>query len=194
MQSSTDIKSELRKAAKQKIRALRPTARRESDRAFYKKITENLDIYASARTLFCFVGTPMEIDTSPIILHALGEGKTVAVPLCIGPGILEAHRISSLDELKPGAMDILEPPSESEEISRDEIDLAIVPCLSCDRDGNRLGYGLGYYDIFMREKHFPAFALCREELIADSIPTQPWDVPVDAVVTEHGIYTRQDRK
>jgi len=191
MQTVAEIKAELRKAIRQKIRDLTPDFARESDEAVCRGVTEGLEEYARAKTLFCFVGTKMEIDTEAIILHALKAGKTIAVPLCVGPGIMEARRIYGMDDLVPGAYGILEPKADSEMIDPKEIDTAIVPCISCDRNCGRLGQGGGFYDRFMEERSFPAIALCREVLMIENVPLEPWDLPVDAVVTEERIYRKK---
>jgi 5-formyltetrahydrofolate cyclo-ligase len=190
MGTIAEQKAALRKEIRQRIRELDSAAARASSDAICKQATENIGEYAAAKTLFCFVGTKMEIDTVPIILDALGEGKTVAVPLCVGDGIMEARRITGMDDLEEGAYGILEPAASCGLVAPEEIDFAIVPCISCDRSCARLGQGGGFYDRFMDGKGFPAFALCREELLLDRVPAEPWDLPVDAVVTEHAIYRR----
>ena len=57
--------------------------------------------YQSAGTIFCFVGTGREIDTRPILRHALNSGKTVCVPLCTTPGQMELRRITALGNSGP---------------------------------------------------------------------------------------------
>ena len=190
-QAAAELKAELRKTIRQQIRDLLPDFERESNEAICHRITEDLDDYTRAKTLFCFVGTKMEIDTAPIILHALQAGKTVAVPLCVAPGIMEARRIFGMDDLVPGAYGILEPKPSSEKVDPKDIDTAIVPCISCDRNCGRLGQGGGFYDRFMDKRNFSAIALCREVLMLDSVPTEPWDLSVDAVVTEERIYEKK---
>lgn len=105
--------------------------------------------YQSAGTIFCFVGTGREIDTRPILRHALNSGKTVCVPLCTTPGQMELRRITALEELRPGKFHIPEPPADAPCVAVDEVDLAILPCLSCNHLGQRLGRGGGYYDRFL---------------------------------------------
>ena len=188
MRSIAEQKAELRKAIRQRVREMAPEAAESSNEAVCRRVLEHLDEYLQAKTLFCFVGTNTEIDTAPIILHALNAGKTVAVPLCTEPGIMEARGIARMDDLSPGAYGILEPGERCEVIEPDRIDLAIVPCVSCDRGGGRLGRGSGFYDRFLDGRAFPAVALCREALMVESVPLEPWDLPVDAVVTENNIY------
>ena len=103
---------------------------------------------------------------------------------------MEIRCITDLHDLKPGAFGILEPNEGCRMIGPEDIDLAITPCLSCDRSCNRLGKGGGYYDRLLdaNPHRFPAVSLCREELLLDEVPVEAWDYQVDAVVTEENIY------
>ena len=147
--------------------------------------------YAEAKTVFCFVGMPREVDTSAIMKHAWESGKAVCAPRCVGPAEMEARRVASMEELRPGRMGIPEPTEDAPVISPEEIDLAIIPCLSCNRRGDRLGRGGGYYDRFLENYHGRAIMLCMERMTRDHIPMEPGDMPVQAVLTEAGYFARE---
>ena len=85
--------------------------------------------------------TGREIDTRPILERALADGKTLCVPLCVADGIMELRAVRDLKELSPGAYGILEPPADSPRLSPDQIDLAVLPCLTCSRAGPPAGPG-----------------------------------------------------
>ena len=86
--------------------------------------------YQASSTIFCFVGTAHEIDTRPILTHALESGKRVCVPLCTAPGIMELREIASLTDLSPGAYGIPEPDAaRCPAVDTDEVDFAVLPCL-----------------------------------------------------------------
>ncbi len=144
--------------------------------------------YQSADTVFCFVGTSHEINTRLILQDALEQGKRLCVPLCTGDGIMEARVLHSLEELIPGAYGILEPPVAAPSVSMDEIDLMLIPCVTCDRAGRRLGHGKGYYDRYLASYRGGTLLLCQEELLREEIPTEPRDMPVHWVMTERGLY------
>lgn len=144
--------------------------------------------YRSAETIFCFVGAAHEIDTLPILEDTLTAGKTLCVPLCTGAGIMELRRVTSLEQLSSGFHGILEPPSDSPPVPPDDVDLAILPCLTCNHLGQRLGHGGGYYDRFLAHYRGGTVLLCRELLIRDEIPVEPHDYPVPWVLTERGLY------
>jgi len=144
--------------------------------------------YREAETVFCFVGTSREINTLPILQDLLTSGRTLCVPLCVGEGRMELRKISSLSELAPGAYGIPEPPPDSPRVAPDAVDFAVLPCLSCDHAGRRLGQGGGYYDRFLSVYRGGAVLLCREKLIRDEIPVEPHDHPVPWVLTEAGLF------
>jgi 5-formyltetrahydrofolate cyclo-ligase len=151
---------------------------------------EALPEYQRAGTVFAFVGAKWEIDTKELLRNALAAGKRVAVPLCVGPGIMEARLISGLDELAPGAYGIPAPLASCPVCPPAEIDFAVIPCVACDRAGRRLGQGGGYYDRFLAGAAFTKAAICRDIGLVDRIPAEPRDHPVDCVVTETAVYRR----
>lgn len=180
-------KEHLRAVMQARERQLSDRYRRESNQAIAAHLTA-MPEYQAAGTVFCFVGTSREIDTRPILEDALTAGKRLCVPLCIGPGIMELRQITALSQLSAGAYGILEPPADAPSVSVDETDFAILPCLTCNHLGHRLGYGQGYYDRFLAHYRSGTVLLCREKLIREEIPLEPHDYPVPWVLTERGLY------
>ncbi|MGB5823407.1 MAG: 5-formyltetrahydrofolate cyclo-ligase [Proteocatella sp.] len=159
----------------------------ESDRAIYKNFM-SMEALKWADVIFCFVSLTREIDTTPIITELLNCGKTVGVPKCISGNTMEVYEIKSLNDLESGFYGIYEPKKSCRLISPQEIDLAIIPCTSCDVKGNRLGKGGGYYDRYLFGQTFKKVALCREKLLSDKIVMGIHDIKMDLVVTENNIY------
>ena len=180
-------KQQLRAVMRARERQLSDRYRRESDQAIAAHLTA-MPEYQAAGTIFCFVGTPHEIDTRPILENALAAGKRLCVPLCTGPGMMELRQITTLSQLSPGAYGIPEPPEDAPTVSVDETDFAILPCLTCNHLGHRLGQGQGYYDRFLAHYRSGAVLLCREKLIREEIPLEPHDYPIPWVLTERGLY------
>lgn len=144
--------------------------------------------YQAAGTVFCFVSTGREIDTHPILQAALEAGKTLCVPRCLGGGIMELRSIQRLDALTPGAYGIPEPPEDAPLVSTDTVDFAVLPCLTCNHLGQRLGRGGGCYDRFLASYRGGTVLLCRERLIREEIPVTPLDYPIPWVLTEAGLF------
>ena len=75
-------------------------------------------------------------------------------------------------------------------INPKEIALAVIPCLACSEQGVRLGYGGGYYDRYLPQTDACKIVLCRERMLCDHIPSEPHDCPVDFIITEKRIFTK----
>lgn len=143
-----------------------------------------------AQTIFCYVGRGAEIDTAPLLQSLLDMGKQVAVPLCGANGQMGAHVITGLSQLQAGSYGILEPPEHAPQLAPQEIDLALVPCLSCSIQGWRLGQGAGYYDRYLSQTTQNCYkvALCREACLQNSVPHCEHDIQMNCLVTESAVY------
>lgn len=133
-------------------------------------------LFRDAGSVFIYVSVGREPDTREIIRQALKAGKKVYVPKCGKPPRMEAVRIFGPEELRPGRMGIPEP-GDGERA--EDVDLAIVPCVSVSRDGRRLGHGGGYYDAFLRGKGMKTLCLCHEEMLCEDIPVCAEDEAVE---------------
>ena len=71
-----------------------------------------------------------------------------------------------------------------------EVDVALVPCVAFDAEGYRIGHGGGFYDRFLAA--YPAVEAVGLAFECQRVPSclpQPWDVPLDVLVTEAGLWT-----
>jgi 5-formyltetrahydrofolate cyclo-ligase len=152
--------------------------------------------YAGARSVLCYVSFRSEVSTHAFIERMWTDGKRVVVPYCVARH-LELFCLSSFSDLAPGTLGILEPKPEWRE--QDErraklqtLDLLVIPGLAFDRQGGRLGYGKGYFDRLLLGVRPDALlaAVAFESQLFDAVPMQPYDVRVDAVITESDIYRR----
>ena len=180
-------KQNLRRIIRELERGLSPRYRQASSQAICAHMMA-MPEYQDADTVFCFVGTAHEIDTKPILEDVLQRGKTLCVPLCVTPGHFEVRQITALSQLVPGTMGILEPTQDCPLVTVDSIDFAIVPCLTCNHNGQRLGKGGGYYDRFLSHYRGGTVMVCQEKLIREEIPVEPHDYPIHWVLTETCLY------
>lgn len=174
-------KQAARTLIKEKIKQFDLMEKEKADQGIYHQVIESSK-YKEAQTIFCYVSTSNEVNTWPIIAKALEDGKIVTVPLCVGKGIMEARRIQSLNDLKKGAYGIMEPEERCEKMSKDQIDLAIIPCVGADKEGRRLGHGAGFYDRFLQETHFFKMMICYERFMLEKVPTEEHDILMDQVI------------
>ena len=183
-------KKALRSAVRKAERRMTMEARTAADRRITQRVL-SLPAYRAARTVFAYVGTQREIDTREILQDVLRSGKRLCVPLCTGDGIMVPKQILSLEALHPGAYGIQEPAADAPEVPACEIDLALIPCVTCNHRGERLGQGGGYYDRFLGSCSGEEVMLCREELIREVIPRETHDLKIGCVITDAGIWRNQ---
>ncbi len=175
-------KKELRAKIKEKAQLLDAEYINSSSTQMQKKLID-LPFFKESSSVFIYVSTEKEPDTSLVIKEALKKGKKVYVPKCIRKGVMFPVRIDENTVFKSGYMNIPEP----EELIIEEnakIDLAVIPCVSADFKGNRLGHGAGFYDIFLQDADIKKICLCFEKLISPEIPTEDHDIKTDVLITE----------
>ncbi|MBP9989064.1 MAG: 5-formyltetrahydrofolate cyclo-ligase [Ruminococcus sp.] len=139
--------------------------------------------FIQSKTVFAYVSTSREVGTELIIKKALSMNKTVCVPRCLDAGNMQAVKINSFEELKPGKYGIPEPVGD-EIVDADCIDLTVVPCVSAYVNGARLGHGAGYYDRFLQTYKATKLCPCFKKLLSDEIEMSEYDVYMDAVITD----------
>ena len=155
------------------------------------KIAQNLiglSCIKNAETVLCYVSLDGEISTDYLIETFLKD-KKVAVPFCIdNNGNMNFYLIDSLSLLKPGSFSVREPDiNECEKLTDFTDSVIIVPALCFDKKGNRLGYGKGFYDRFLKKYPFISVGLCYNSLIVNDLPCNEYDIPVDIIVTETSV-------
>lgn len=140
--------------------------------------------YRRAKTIFIYAARKEEIATDKLILAALANHKTVALPVCQDGGVMTFHVIRSTAELVPGKFGILEPCEDCPEIVPDADTLCICPALGCDMRGYRLGWGGGYYDRYLAEHDCLKAALCYAESLIPGFEAFDYDIRMNLVYTE----------
>lgn len=179
-----------KKQCREEVRKRLESLPKEYHEEASQKITEflcGMEVFQKAGSIFCFVSTPIEINTRSIIQYAWSGGKQVAVPRCLEKGQMEACVINKEEDLEEGKFGIMEPKAGCKVLMPEQIDLIVLPCLSCDKKGNRLGYGGGYYDRYLEKCTGVRVVICREKLMLDEIPAESFDQKSDFLITEKGI-------
>ena len=182
-----DEKKQLRQIMRRLEAKLDDGYRRNSDAAIVRHLLA-LPEFQAAEHIFCFVSTEHEINTRPILDAILAAEKTLSVPRCVGDGHMELRQVTDLSVLTPGTMGILEPSDTAPLTDIDNVDFSVIPCVTCNHAGQRLGHGGGYYDRFLSHYRGGTVMLCRELLIRNEIPVEPHDYPIPWVLTERGLY------
>jgi 5-formyltetrahydrofolate cyclo-ligase len=182
-------KDELRREARRRLRDLLPS-QREAAETEIARLVWTVPEVAGARTLLLFAHLADEVSTDAIALEALTRGMHVVFPRVIpGTRAMDLHAVAEPASLRIGAYGIREPdPERSARVPAGMVDAVLVPGLAWDRHGGRLGRGAGYYDRLFALPEWRGFR-CGVFFAAQEfprVPTDPWDVPLQAVVTEGG--------
>ena len=189
---------------KESIRKSAAAARRkQTDKASTsRRITDRLMASAEYRRAACvlwYVGVRSEVATLQALSVALGEEKRLGIPYCVG-NQLALFRLTDLDQLTPGAYQILEPRRElrtlrEHQLIPEDLDLVIVPGVAFDERGGRLGHGQGYYDRLLSAvpETTVRAAVAFECQMVRRVPLEAHDVAMDLVVTERRLIRCKER-
>lgn len=147
----------------------------------------SLPAYRAARSLALFWPADGEPDIRGIAAHARARGKRVYLPVVEHSGRMRFAAWPAGGRLRKNRYGIPEPFGRRL-ASAASLDLLIMPLVAFDARGHRLGMGGGYYDRALANRRLrPALVgaafSCQE---TRALPTMPWDVPMDLVVTERG--------
>lgn len=155
----------------------------DADKLIFSSLTNAIKKY---NDIFTYISYGSEVDTIGFIKYLFESGKNVYVPKCdIDKCEMTPVKITSFDNLKENKYGILEPVNN--DVCNNKIDAIIFPGLVFDINGNRIGYGKGYYDRFFASLNYcpPKIAVCYDFQILDSIPTNSNDVKMDMIITEN---------
>ena len=186
-------KTELRKLIKEKRKTF---SKKELDNLSLK-IADNLlslKEMTFVKNVLIYVSTKGEVDTLGLIEEFFKLGKIVYVPkvIDIKTGLMRFYKISILEDLEPGCMNILEPKKSLEILDESLIDdsfVIVMPGLAFDKKGHRLGYGGGFYDRFNARGYsgLLKLALSFDFQLIDELIANEFDIDVDKVITENEI-------
>lgn len=132
---------------------------------------------------FVYLSFRTEVGTGAIVEGLIGRGKTVCVPFVEGKTM---RSVRLKPPLEKGAFGIMQPRGGQECTCQ----VALVPLLLADRQGNRIGYGGGYYDrYFKAHPDVVRIGVAYAGQIAESVPFGETDVPLDGFLTEEGVFS-----
>lgn len=158
----------------------------------------NLEEYQKSNFIFSFISFKDEVHTHEIIKNSLNMGKRIGVPVTvIKPRKLLVSELKDFEkELEIGYYGILTPKKEYQRIlSPNIVDLVLVPGVAFDVEGYRVGYGGGYYDRFFSslKKDVIKIGLCYDLQILSQVHRDPYDIPVDLIISENRLIYCKNR-
>jgi len=124
---------------------------------------------------------------------AIERGSLILLPRVKGNRQMGFHPYQRENELELGKYGITEPKANSEEIAKEKIDCFLVPLVSYDKQGNRLGMGGGYYDTYLSDykqtkRPFLLGIAFSNQFSSERLPTVKTDIKLDGVVNEKGFF------
>ena len=186
------LKADLRKQVLAQRDALGAAERKKLSERITARLL-GLDAYREAGCVMAYVGFGSEIDTARFVADTLSQGKTLVLPSVErGNRALKLYDVRDPEnQLETGVWGIRQPRADlCPEISAAQIEFVLVPGVAFTRRCERLGYGGGFYDGFIRSLVprpalvAAAFAL---QVLAE-LPMSETDQRVDLVMTEDADY------
>lgn len=192
-EKNLETKKEIRTNGLQKRMRLSSAVRTEYSLDIAEQVLKH-PFFQCADTIYCYVPFREEVDTTLCIQTAWKQGKRVVVPRVCGTNQMEFYEIESMKELFPGYQGILEPAANRDrlfEASSCVHALMLVPGVVFDRNGNRIGYGKGFYDYYLKTyPYISKIGLAFSCQCIEEIPAEPQDICMDVVLTESGDFMR----
>lgn len=198
LHEKTPAKATLR-AGREQARAGLTAAQRD---ALNHIIVEHLlasGVYRSAQRIGTYFAHRAEVSLKALDSPARGAGQSLFLPVVDQPvkGHLRFGLWDNDDQLTPNRWGIPEPPAPW--VGVEALDTLLVPLVAFDVEGNRIGMGGGYYDRTLAAATASGHADQKPVLIGvayecqkvDTFPPDPWDIPLDWILTENGIRSCQ---
>ncbi len=142
--------------------------------------------FVEARVPMLYMNYGSEVPTGQIIRRCFAENKVVVLPAFNEKKhSMTLYKVDDFDtDLKPGPRGVLEPdPSRCKRVPLDKVDIAIIPGITFDEKGGRVGSGMGYYDRLL--PRLPAttrkVSLCLESQMVSQVPH------VDIIITDERV-------
>lgn len=157
------------------------------------RITTHLQtsrLFQQAKTILAFFSFRQEPDLSALFSNS---EKRWGFPRCVDNSLMW-HFWQPEDSLNIGSYGIYEPHPHAEVINIKEVDLLLIPCVGCDLQRYRLGYGGGYYDRFLsstlwqeQRRETVIMGIVFDFAYLPQLPRDHWDQPLHGVVCENGV-------
>lgn len=179
-------KKALRSIYKEKLLALSDTQKEKASLLICERL-QGVPVIKKARHLGCFAARSNEPDLKSLLLKK--EGKKIGFPrVDLKIDRMSFFSVEEKDELVTGSFGIAEPTS-GEEMNFESGDVILIPGLTFDTEGGRLGSGKGFYDRFL-EKRAQVFLIgvsFELQIHSSPLPQESHDRKMNFIVTESRI-------
>ena len=190
-------KTDLRRSLRTRRNTLSAEEQRVAARHLAAKLVSTR-LFLASRRIACYLPNDGEIGTRFIIEHIRRMRKTCYLPVIsrLSHDRLWFAKHEHGVKLAINRFGIPEPVVKARELARArELDLILLPLVGFDDHGNRLGMGGGFYDrslAFLRQRSRwrkpNVFGLAYDFQRVNGLEADPWDVPMQGVVTDQAVY------
>lgn len=183
-------KNSLRKRIKNKRNSLtKPEMQKQSSLILKQFKGLMYDIVDSKGGFVVYLATQSEVKTAGIINFLHKQNRKVYAP-CVTNSEITPSCLTKGCKFKKCEFDIYEPEKKSKIRSLKNIAAVIIPGIAFDTRGNRLGFGKGFFDKFLKKlpEKTLKIALAFSCQIVKQVPAEAHDVKMDFIITENGIY------
>lgn len=175
------LKSELRQEIRRRKRQFSNEQLRKESLSLICNLLSHPRI-KEAKVILFYYSLPDEVNTHEAIEQLHEQGKVILLPVIKAYQDMELRKYEGLENMQENEYHILEPIGRPF-LDYQKIDVAVIPGMSFDSKGNRLGRGKGYYDKFLKKKtHLYKIGICFDFQKVEHVPTEALDVPVDEVL------------
>jgi len=144
-------------------------------------------LFKENNKIACYLAQASEFDCAPMIEMIWQAGKQCYLPVLHNDHLVfkEYFRDTIMQLNRYGIPE----PQQTSTIPIEQLEMVLMPLVGFDLNGNRLGMGGGYYD--------KTFAIVNKPLLMgvayecqriESLPVDHWDVPLNLVLTETGLW------
>lgn len=152
------------------------------DRSFKVQHEAKGLIRSGDKVLMFYVPINNEVDLLPLAADLMETDRTILFPRMVKNRVVPYIVRDFYSDFKPGAFNIPEPDTKP---FKGSIDIVFVPGVVFGKNGYRIGYGRGFYDVFLASAHIGYCAgVCFDFQIVDDVPFTDRDHPMDAVAAE----------
>lgn len=182
-------KQEIRQAMKERIAGMSEKDRVIESRVLSKELKRFLG--DEPKTIAAYMALSDEPNITDLLQELLQAGWTIALPV-MEHNALIFRTIRSFENLKKGAIGVLEPTENDPVADRTTIDTVLIPGRAFTRDGKRMGRGNGGYDKWIasqRSLHSETkyIGVCFECQIVNDLPWEAHDEKIGQIVTSRGL-------
>ena len=173
---------------RKEMRAKRNAFTKEEHLLWDETIAKRLltsDFFVQAPVVLGYLSCKGEVCVDEVLKEALRRGKEVYVPRCLDEqGKMSFYQLKSLEDTTAGMYGIREPFPTARPYEETEGAICLVPGLSFDAEGYRLGYGKGYYDRFLSKSRAISVGICYNQCKVCRLPRDAYDRKVHYLCTE----------